>query len=177
MLENSLPFQTVRYLNHVLGGDAVARRSPLLLGVMPSPTAALAALSLPTSTLPSDLDLLESGGAQPLCVTRRRTLLEQLTLPLALACEVLVSLAKRCPQPLALLVSFLFGRIARVFYVGALVWAFFCAQSLVPVCALAIGRGCPWRGLGFWVRLCLVVLCGPMGAQPVPCAVLSAPGD
>ena len=144
---------------------------------MPSPTAALAALSLPTSTLPSDLDLLESGGAQPLCVTRRRTLLEQLTLPLALACEVLVSLAKRCPQPLALLVSFLFGRIARVFYVGALVWAFFCAQSLVPVCALAIGRGCPWRGLGFWVRLCLVVLCGPMGAQPVPCAVLSAPGD
>ena len=88
-----------------------------------------------------------------------------------------MSLAKRCPQPLALLVSFLFGRIARVFYVGALVWAFFCAQSLVPVCALAIGRGCPWRGLGFWVRLCLVVLCGPMGAQPVPCAVLSAPGD
>jgi hypothetical protein len=144
------------------GGSNPARGSPLLLGVMPSPTAALAALSLPTSTLPSDLDLLESGGTRPLCVTRRRTLLEQLTLPLALACEVLVSLAKRCPQPLALVVSVLFGRVARVFYVGSLVWAFFCAQSLVPVCALAIGRGCPWRGLGFWVRLCVVVLSGPL---------------
>ncbi len=110
----------------------------------------------------TDLEVLESGASARLCVRRRLSLVEHLSLPVALLCEVTVSLASRCPRPLSLVVSVLLGRVARVFYVGALVWGFFCLQSLVPVCALAIGRGCPWRGPAFWFRLAVVVLCGPL---------------
>ena len=113
--------------------------------------------------LATDLEVLESGAASArLCVRRRLSLVEHLSLPLALLCEVTVRVAGVCPRPVAVVVSLLLGRVARVFYVGALVWAFFCMQSLVPVCALAIGRGCPWHGPAFWFRMGVVVLVGPL---------------
>ena len=54
------------------------------------------------------------------------------------------------------------ARVVPVLCAGILLWAFWCVQSVVPVCGLALGRGCPWRSKQFWAQLMLTVVLGPL---------------
>ncbi len=81
---------------------------------------------------------------------------------LSFATALLLVLLTTVPRPFKAAWALLCSRAALVFYVGACVWALLCVQSVVPVCSAAIGNGCPWRGVIFWLRLAVVVAAGPL---------------
>lgn len=68
----------------------------------------------------------------------------------------------RLASPLLTLCTCLCGRVTRVFLVATAIWMYFCVQSAVPVCALAIGGGSPWARLSFWAKLAAVIVGGPL---------------
>ena len=56
----------------------------------------------------------------------------------------------------------LFGRVTRVFIAACLIWVYFCVQSAVPVCALALGGGSPSSHFAFYAKVGLIVFLGPL---------------